>query len=67
MTRGELSARIAQLSEEIRLYPGPIARCDEHLPALLQERKQLMDMLEQNPGGCSPFGIWDNEGGFHAA
>ena len=67
MTRGEIRARIALLSEEIRLYPGPIARCDEHLPALLRERKELMDLLEQQPAGCTPSGIWDNEGGFHAA
>jgi len=26
-----------------------------------------MDLLEQRPAGCTPLGIWDNEGGFHAA
>ncbi|MGQ0651814.1 MAG: hypothetical protein ACT4P4_06035 [Betaproteobacteria bacterium] len=67
MTRGELAARIASLCEEIRRYPGPIARCDEHLRALLQQRKELTEMLEQQPAGCTPLGIWDNEGGFHAA
>jgi len=35
MTKAELQARIAQLSEEIHNYPTPIARCDLHLPALL--------------------------------
>jgi hypothetical protein len=66
MTRGEMIARIARLSDEIRLYPGPIARCDEHLPALLQERSELMQQLQETPS-CTPLGTWDNEGGFHAA
>jgi hypothetical protein len=67
MTCAEIARRLAELSEEIRCYPGPIARCDEHLPALLQERTMLMQLMEQRPGGCTPLGIWDNEGGFHAA
>jgi hypothetical protein len=62
-----IEQRIAELSEEIRRYPGPIARCDEHLPALLEERRLLIQQLKQSPGGCTPLGIWDNEGGFHAA
>ena len=62
----ELEARIAEISEEIRHYPGPIARCDEHLPALLEERRSLFEQLKNLPG-CTPHGIWDNEGGCHAA
>ncbi len=36
-----LEARLAELAAEIRAYPGPIARCDQHLPALLEERASL--------------------------
>ena len=60
-----LARRIAELSEEIRNYPTPIARCDLHLPALIEERAELMAKLEQ--GSCSPAAIWNNDGGFNAA
>ena len=60
-----LQRRIAELSEEIRRYPGPIARCDEHLPALLEERARLRSQL-QRPG-CSAEALWINDGGFDAA
>ncbi len=58
----ELQQRIAELSEEIRRYPTPIARCDEHLPALLEERSRLIEQLKRY-GGCSPAAIWINDGG----
>ena len=48
--RSELERRIAELSEEIRHYPGPIARCDEHLPALLEERARLIEQLKAEGG-----------------
>jgi chorismate mutase len=57
-----LEKRIAELSEEIRRYPGPIARCDEHLPALLEERARLMCELEKAVG-CQPEVVWSNDGG----
>ena len=60
-----LEKRIAELSEEIRHYPGPIARCDEHLPALLEERARLISQLEKT--ACSPEALWANDGGFDAA
>jgi chorismate mutase len=60
-----LERRIAELSEEIRRYPGPIARCDEHLPALLEERARLMGQLGQQ--SCSAEALWTNDGGFNAA
>ena len=65
----EIQRRIEALSEEIRHYPGPIARCDLHLPALLEERAELMERLknEKKPGGCTPLGIWNNEGGLDGA
>jgi hypothetical protein len=60
-----LENRIAELSEEIRHYPGPIARCDEHLPALLEERAKLIAQLAQQ--SCSAEALWTNDGGFNAA
>ena len=61
-----LEERIAELSEEIRSYPTPIARCDLHLPALLEERSLLLAQLNQ-AGPCSPEAVWTNDGGFNAA
>jgi chorismate mutase len=57
--------RIAELSEEIRHYPGPIARCDEHLLALLEERARLIAQLEKQ--SCSAEALWTNDGGCNAA
>jgi hypothetical protein len=57
--------RIAELSEEIRRYPGPIARCDEHLGALLEERSHLIMRTQQQ--SCSAEALWTNDGGFNAA
>ena len=58
--------RIEELSVEIRNYPTPIARCDEQLTALIEERSRLLNEL-QKLGGCTPLGVWANDGGFHAA
>ncbi|TAK87205.1 MAG: hypothetical protein EPO20_05215 [Betaproteobacteria bacterium] len=60
-----LERRIAEISEEIRRYPTPIARCDQHLPALLEERSRLMSQLEKQ--SCSAEALWINDGGFDAA
>jgi len=60
-----LEERIAGLSEEIRNYPAPIARCDLHLPALIEERASLLSQLEKET--CSPAALWINDGGFNAA
>jgi hypothetical protein len=57
--------RLAELCEEIRHYPGPIARCDQHLPALLEERAKLLAQLEKQ--SCSAEALWINDGGFDAA
>ena len=67
--RAELEMRIAVLSNEIRHYPTPIARCDEQLTQLLDERARLLARLEalgENPG-CGPDARWINDGGLHAA
>jgi len=57
-----LARRIDELSEEIRNYPTPIARCDEQLTALIEERARLLAELRR-PSGCTPEGIWANDGG----
>ena len=61
----DLERRLAELNEEIRHYPGPIARCDEHLPALLEERARLMAELQllQDRESCPPQARWGHDGG----
>ena len=69
-SRQALEREIAALSEEIRRYPTPIARCDEQLAGLLEERSRILHLLHEtqaNPGGCTPAGVWANDGGFDAA
>jgi hypothetical protein len=67
--KAELQRRIAELSDEIRHYPTPIARCDLHLPALLEERACLVKKLDSlaEQGSCSPQAVWANDGGCNAA
>jgi len=56
-----LERRIRDLSLEIRSYPTPIARCDEQLAALLEERARLIELLERL--ACEPLELWVNDGG----
>lgn len=42
--REHLQARSRELTEEVRSYPGPIARCDEQLPALIGERSLALEL-----------------------
>ena len=56
-----LEQKLAELNEEIRTYPGPIARCDQHLPALLEERAKLMAELEHE--SCPSEARWGHDGG----
>ena len=66
----ELERRVAELSEEIRNYPTPIARCDEQLTALLEQRCAVLDQIRQvaRPAApCPPENTWVNDGGFNAA
>jgi chorismate mutase len=70
MLDDSLERRIAELSEEIRHYPTPIARCDEQLSALLEQRAHLIGQLKRpsaHAGGCSPLGTWINDGGLNGA
>jgi len=45
--RRELQRRIDELSREIRDYPTPIARCDEQLSGLIDERARLLQQLNE--------------------
>jgi hypothetical protein len=56
-----LQQRLDELNREIRAYPGPIARCDLHLPALLDERNELIERLNKEP--CTPEALWGHDGG----
>ena len=56
-----LHKKLAELNEEIRTYPGPIARCDLHLPALLEERTKIIAQLEHE--SCPPEARWGHDGG----
>lgn len=71
-SRRSLERRLAELSEEIRHYPTPIARCDEHLADLLERRARVLAKLrskEDEPAasGCTQEGVWSDDGGFDAA
>ena len=57
--------RIDELSREIREYPTPIARCDEQLTALIEERSRLLREMSK-PSGCTPEAVWANDGGASA-
>ena len=64
----ELDATIESLSDEIRRYPTPIARCDEQLTELLERRARLLaEKGRTATPGCSPDTIWINDGGFNGA
>ena len=41
----EISARFRRLNAEIREYPTPIARCDEQLTRLIEQRDQVRSLL----------------------
>lgn len=44
--RACLARRAADVSEAVRRYPAPIVRCDEQLPALIESRREVMQLLE---------------------
>ena len=43
--RDQLQARLAEVNEEIRHYPQPIARCDVQLGGLHEDRARLNEAL----------------------
>ena len=55
-----LDRRSKELSEEVRNYPTPIARCDEQLSKLIEQRSgainELKRLLEAAPARSGPLG-----------
>src|SRR5262245_26229049 len=45
--RAQTEGRLKGLNEEISHYPGPIARCDQHLAALIEQRTLLFARLKR--------------------
>src|SRR5438105_3046822 len=57
-----LARRSKELSEEVRNYPTPIARCDEQLTKLIEQRtravSQLKLAIEAGPAQSNPGDRW---------
>jgi len=55
-----LERRSQELSMEVRNYPTPIARCDEQLAKLIEQRSGAIDrlqlLLQAAPAPSDPFG-----------
>ncbi|HUJ85672.1 MAG TPA: hypothetical protein VLX30_02345 [Burkholderiales bacterium] len=64
-----LELRLAELSAQVRAYPTPIARCDEQLAALLEERGRVYAALERLAAAPSEGELckWESDGGIRAA
>jgi hypothetical protein len=61
--RERLHQAYAALSEEVRAYPSPIARCDDQLPKLLERRAAVhREMLRAD--AQSPTQL--DDGGYRA-
>src|SRR5215467_9161879 len=48
--RHHLEARFRQCCDELRHYPTPIARCDDQLPKLIEQRDHARAELERMTG-----------------
>ena len=64
--RGYLERRRAVLNDEIRRYPTPIARCDEQLGGLIEERDAATRLLRDADDaavvrGFAVAGAWWND------
>jgi len=44
--RAHLRAKLAEVNEDIRTYPQPIAHCDAQLAGLHEERASLLEALD---------------------
>ena len=44
--RSQLRAKLAEVNEDIRTYPQPIAHCDAQLAGLHEERAKLLEALD---------------------
>ena len=45
--RRHLERRARELQEEVRAYPTPIARCDEQLPKLIEQRTRAIEQWRE--------------------
>jgi hypothetical protein len=43
-----LERKFAELCAQVREYPTPIARCDEQLAALIEERSRVLEELKKH-------------------
>ena len=44
--RAQLRAKLAEVNQDIRTYPQPIAHCDAQLAGLHEERARLLEALD---------------------
>jgi len=58
--RAHLEARAGELADEVRHYPGPIARCDDQLPALIEERARARELARIAAGVEDERGTLDD-------
>jgi hypothetical protein len=62
--RGLLERRSIELNAEVHSYPSPIARCDDQLPKLLEQRARVVRLLKAadelggGPGAASVESDW---------
>ena len=47
-SRLRLERRFEELCAQVREYPTPIARCDEQLSALIEERTRVLEELNRH-------------------
>ena len=45
--RLQLERKFEELCAQVREYPTPIARCDEQLSALIEERTRILEELNR--------------------
>jgi len=46
--RLQLEHKFEELCAQVREYPTPIARCDEQLSALIEERARILEELSKH-------------------
>ena len=46
--RLQLERKFEELCAQVREYPTPIARCDEQLSALIEERTRILEELKRH-------------------
>jgi hypothetical protein len=46
--RRQLKRKFEELCAQVREYPTPIARCDEQLAALIEERTRILEELKKH-------------------